>query len=59
MGSQYFAAVIPPQNVSIFTRVPSCNIEEEKILEKLYIDGIGSPDQVHYVSIKILEIPLL
>ena len=28
-------------------------------LETLYIDEIGSPDQVHYVSIKILEIPLL
>ena len=30
-----------------------------KFLETLYIDGIGNPDQVHYVSIKILEIPLL
>ena len=28
-------------------------------LPDYYIDGICSPDQVHYVSIKILEIPLL
>ena len=35
-----------------------CNIEK-KLLETLYIDEIGSPDQEHYVSMKILEIPLL
>ena len=52
------AAAIAPQYVSIFTRVPPCNIEK-KNLETLYIDGIGSPDEVHYASIKILEIPLL
>ena len=51
--------MIAPQYVSIFTRVPPCNIEKKKFLETLYIDEIGSPDQVHYVSIKILEIPLL
>ena len=28
-------------------------------LETLYIGEIGSPNQVHYVSIKILETPLL
>ena len=55
-----FAAVIAPQYVSIFTRVPPCNIEKKyNFLETLYIDGIGSPDHVHVVSIKILEIPLL
>ena len=54
------AAVIAPQYVSIFTRVPSCNIEKKyNFLETLYIDGKGSPDQAHDVSIKILEIPLL
>ena len=54
------AAAIAPQYVSIFTKVPPCNIEKKKIfLETLYIDEIGSPDQEHYVSIKILEIPLL
>ena len=37
--------------------VHPCNIE--KNIETLYFNGIGSPDQVHYVSIKILEIPLL
>ena len=52
--------MIAPQYVSIFTRVPPCNIEKkENFLETLYIDGIGSPDHVHDVSIKILEIPLL
>ena len=52
--------MIAPQYVSIFTRVPPCNIEKKwNFLETLYIDGIGSPDQVHDVSIKILEIPLL
>ena len=36
------------------------NIEKNKnFLETFYIDGIGSPYQVHDVSIKILEIPLL
>ena len=34
-------------------------MEKKKFLETLHIDGIVSPDQVHYVSIKILEIPLL
>ena len=54
------AAAIAPQYVLILTRVPPCNIEKnKKILETLYIDGIGSPDEVHYVSIKILEIHLL
>ena len=53
------AAAIVPQYVSNFTRVPPCNIEKKNILETLYIDEIGSPNQVHYVSIKILEIPLL
>ena len=39
---------------------PPCNTEKKKkFLETLDIDEIGSPDQVHYVSIKILEIPLL
>ena len=39
---------------------PPCNTEKnKKFLETLYIYGIGSPDQVHYVSIKILEIPHL
>ena len=53
-------AVIAPQYVSIFTRVPPCNIEKtQNFLETHYIDGIGSPDHVHDVSIKILEIPLL
>ena len=48
------------QYVSNFTRVPPCNIEKNKIFyETLYIDEIGSPNQVHYVFIKILEIPLL
>ena len=43
-----------------FYKGPPCNIEKYKIfLETLYIDEIGSPDQVHYVSIKILETPLL
>ena len=51
------AAMIPPQNVSIF--VPLVTLKKIKFLETLYIDEIGSPDQVHYVSIKILEIPLL
>ena len=52
--------MIAPQYVSIFTRVPPCNIEKKKnFLETLYIDGIGSPDHVHDVSIKIIEIPLL
>ena len=37
--------------------VHPCNIK--KNIETLYFNGIGSPDQVHYVSIKILEIPLL
>ena len=54
-----FAAVIPPQNVSIFTRVPLVTLKKLKLLETLYIDGLGSPDQVHYVSIKFLELPLL
>ena len=50
------AAAIAPQYVSVFTRVPPCNIEKnKKFLETLYIDGIGSPDEVHYVSIKNLE----
>ena len=54
------AAAIAPQYVSIFTRVPHCNIEKKlNFLETLYIDEIGSPYQVHYVSINILEIPLL
>ena len=37
--------------------VHPCNIE--KNIETLYFNGIGSPDQVHYVSIKILKIPHL
>ena len=54
------AAEIAPQYVSIFTRVPPCNKEKNKfLLETLNIDGIGSPDQVHEVSIQILEIPFL
>ena len=54
------AAAIAPQYVSNFTRVPPCNIEKTKnFLETLYFDEIGSPNQVHCVSIKILEIPLL
>ena len=54
------AAVIAPQYVSIFTRVPPCDIEKKyNFLETLYIDGIGSSDHVHDVCIKILEIPLL
>ena len=52
------AAMILPQNVSIF--VPLVTPKKiKKFLETLYIYGIGSPDQVHYVSIKILEIPHL
>ena len=53
------AAVIAPQYVSIFTRVPLVTLKKLKFLETLCIVGIGSPDQVHDVSIKILEIPLL
>ena len=54
------AAAIAPQYVSNFTRVPPCNIEKNKMSYKtLYIDGIGSPDHVHDVSIKNLEIPFL
>ena len=51
------AAVIAPQYVSLFIRVPPCKIK--KNLETLFIDVKGSPDQGHYVSIKTLEIPLL
>ena len=43
-----------------FYKGPPCNIEKKyNFLETLYIDGISSPDHVHDVSIKILEIPLL
>ena len=52
------AAAIVPQYVSNFTRAPLVTLKK-KILETLYIDEIGSPNQVHYISIKILEIPLL
>ena len=52
--------MIAPQYVSTFTRVPPCNIEKKyNFLETPYIDGIGSLDQVHDVSIKILEVSLV
>ena len=35
------------------------NLYIEKNQETLYTDRIGSHDQMHHVSIKILEIPLL
>ena len=53
-----FAALILPQNVPIFTRVPFVILKKQNFLEILYINEIGSPDQVHCVSIKILEIRL-
>ena len=51
--------MIPPQNVSIF--VPLVILKKIKFPRNTFlpIDEIGSPNQVHYVSIKILEIPLL
>ena len=52
------AAVIAPQYVSILQGSPLVTLKK-KFLETLHIDEIGSPDQVHYVSMKILEIPLL
>ena len=43
-----------------FYKGPPCNIEKKyKLLETHYINGIGSPDHVHDVSIKILKIPIL
>ena len=55
------AAVIAPQYVSIFTRAPLVTLRKNTIFQKhfIIIDGIGSPDHAHDVSIKILEIPLL
>ena len=52
------AAAIAPQYVSIFTRVPPCNIEKNKIFQKHFI-LIEQVALVHYVSIKILEILFL
>ena len=43
--------------IILFFKGRLCSIERN-ILETLYIDEEGGPDQVHYVSIKILEIPL-
>ena len=45
--------------INFYKGPPLVTLRKKNFLEILYIDGIGSPDHVHHVSIKILEIPLL
>ena len=53
------AEVIALQTVYFFFFLQAAFlVTVKKNLETLYIDGVVSSDQVHYVSIKILEIPL-